>query len=391
MKALLLVALVLGKTNFCMVCHSEIRKDYRESIHYQENISCMECHGGDGSAREMKKAHGKGFKGIPERRDILPICTRCHSSPEKMRPYGLPFDQEMLYYTSIHGQKLRQGNKDVAVCTDCHGVHRILSGKDPESLVNYRNIHKTCGKCHSDSNLMKRYIVSSDVVAEYLGSIHAEKLLKEGNQRSPTCPTCHGSHGAIPHGIGHIEKVCGQCHRRTREYFLRSPHSVAWKEKGILECEGCHSNHRVTRTSHLLWRKKCMECHEKESKQYKTAWEFYALFSEAKEKIEDARGMIEELEKLGIDVEDFYGRLEEAQTYLVEAEPVSHSLSIDETKWIITKAVSITEEIQRESLKKLNIFRTRRLFLPLIWFFILLTIVIIYQMRNIIAKKYEKS
>jgi|Deesub1362B_J571_1020462.scaffolds.fasta_scaffold00032_88 hypothetical protein len=365
----------------CMVCHSEVRKEYSEGVHYKERIECISCHGGNENTLDIKKAHADGFKGIPGRRKVIKVCTYCHSSPEKMKPYGLSFDQEILYYTSEHGEAFKKGNDEVAVCTDCHGVHRILPHNDPLSLTNKMSLPLMCGKCHSDFNMMKKYGISSDVVLEYNLSIHAEEVRK-GNPHSPTCVGCHSTHGAVPPGIGDIEKVCGKCHIRTREYFLRSYHSKVWKELDYLECEGCHSNHYVEKTSHDLWKQKCIECHERESKSYKIAEEIYTLFITCENEILRAEKLTEELRKIPVDVEDFIGRIEEAKTYLIEAEPVSHSISVEEVKSFIAKSKSIAEEVQREAIRKKKLFESKRILLPIFWFLIFFTIALIIYYRR---------
>lgn len=380
MKFFLFFILIL-KTENCMVCHSEVKGKYLNSIHYRENIGCTSCHGGDEESLDVNKAHTNGFKGIPDKPQTIKICSSCHSSPEIMKPYGIPFVQEILYYTSAHGKSFKRGNKDVAVCTDCHGTHEVLPSYNTLSPVNRLNISKTCGKCHSDFNLMKKYGISSEVVLEYNLSIHAKEARK-GNRNSPVCIDCHGAHGATSSSTGSIEKVCGKCHIRTRDYFLKSYHSKVWKGLGYLECEVCHGNHLVKETNHNLWKEKCIECHSRDSKNYKLAEEIYTLFITAEMGILKAEELIEEIRKIPLDVEDFLGRLEEARTYLIEAEPVSHSLSLEEIKRLITKSISIAQEIQRETIRKKKLFDSRKILLPIFWFLIFFTIALIIYYRR---------
>lgn len=369
------------ETKGCIICHSEIRKDYSESIHYKEGIECVSCHGGNENTFDIKRAHSDGFIGIPDKKKIIKVCASCHSLPQKMKPYGLPFDQEIMYYTSEHGEAFKKGNEEVAVCTDCHGVHKILPSKAPSSLTNRINLPLMCGRCHSDFNMMRKYKISSDVVLEYNLSVHAEEM-KRGNSNSPTCEDCHGTHGAVPPGIGDIEKVCGKCHIKTREFYLKSYHSKIWKQLGYLECEGCHSNHYVKRTSHDLWKKKCAECHSPDSKNYKVAEEIYILFITAEMEIKKTSELIEILRKIPIYVEDFVSRLEEARSYLIEAEPVSHSLSIEEIKSLLTKSISISHEVQKEAIRRKKLFESGKIFLPIFWFLIFFTIALIIYFRR---------
>ncbi|MGZ5495318.1 MAG: cytochrome c3 family protein, partial [Candidatus Aminicenantales bacterium] len=50
----------------------------------------------------------------------------------------------------------------MAVCTDCHGVHGILSARMPKSTTVPWNIPQTCGRCHADKGLMEGYRIPTD-------------------------------------------------------------------------------------------------------------------------------------------------------------------------------------------------------------------------------------
>jgi len=111
--------------NQCLNCHKEIEmlpEDFNENdIHYQPGLSCSGCHGGDPtkSDAEMAKAAGTGFLGAPEKKNIPWFCGRCHGNIKIMREYQprIATDQVEQYYTSVHGQKLLQGDQNVAECT----------------------------------------------------------------------------------------------------------------------------------------------------------------------------------------------------------------------------------------------------------------------------------
>ena len=115
----------------CAVCHSDVRVQFDRGVHHREGIACTSCHGGDPAASTVAGAHGKGFRGVPKRRDIPTLCASCHADVALMRPYNLPADQMALYRTSKHGLLLARGDERVAVCTDCHGVHDIRPRSDP--------------------------------------------------------------------------------------------------------------------------------------------------------------------------------------------------------------------------------------------------------------------
>ncbi len=45
---------------------------------------------------------------------------------------------------------------------------------------------------------MKPYKIPTDQLDKYQQSVHYEMLTKRADLASPTCSSCHGSHGAAP-------------------------------------------------------------------------------------------------------------------------------------------------------------------------------------------------
>ena len=216
----------------CGVCHSDIRVEFGGGKHQSEGLGCISCHGGDPDATSVEGAHRAPFRGAVARREIPALCASCHSDIERMGPYNLPADQLALYQTSEHGKRLAGGDDKVAVCTDCHGVHDIRPATDPKSRVFASNIPATCGSCHSDMVLMRKYGKKTDPVADYKESVHGKALMAGGRDTAPDCTRCHGSHGATPPGTGNVAKVCGQCHGTVRSYFLAGAHSQGMARRG---------------------------------------------------------------------------------------------------------------------------------------------------------------
>lgn len=144
----------LASDNVCTVCHSDKQVELQGSTHAREGIKCVDCHGGDPTAQTVAGAHINNFRRSFDRKQIVELCATCHSDQAKMKPYGIPTDQFALYRTSVHGQKWAQGDARVAVCSDCHGHHRVLAADDPKSPVFRENIPQTCGKCHANAEMM---------------------------------------------------------------------------------------------------------------------------------------------------------------------------------------------------------------------------------------------
>jgi len=66
----------------------------------------------------------------------MELCGRCHE------------DAKETYLDSYHGKAYLLGSDKTAVCSQCHGGHRILPADNPESTVSHQNVVATCGKCH---------------------------------------------------------------------------------------------------------------------------------------------------------------------------------------------------------------------------------------------------
>jgi len=366
--------------DWCIVCHSEIKVDYLESIHAASRVTCVSCHGGDPTTLETEKAHALEafFRGTPKRTEIPDLCASCHSNPATMKPYGLRTDQYSEYQTSQHGKLLAQGDVNVAVCTDCHTAHRILPAWEPRSTVHPENIPNTCARCHSDQHLMEPYGIPTHQFEDFRQSVHGEALLHQGNTKAPSCATCHGTHGAAPPGVEDISKVCGTCHINERLYFDASPHKKPMDEARISECASCHSNHRIEPTDRQLFDRACTTCHSAGSKEQLVSQKIKTLLAAADESLREATQLLEHAQQQAVDVSAHRSRLIEARSYFLQALPAQHSLDIAHIEELARRAKSIADDV-RGGLHSLHgIFAIRLLGLTLVWVFLLLVVIVIY-------------
>jgi predicted CXXCH cytochrome family protein len=126
------------------------------------------------------------------------VCDRCHSGQ-----YNLTMD-------SVHAAAQAAGQRQAAVCTDCHGSHNVQQWTDPKThalLPEARlNIPFTCAKCHNA------------IYQKYQTSVHGAALTQEGNTDVPTCIDCHGVHN------------------------IGNPTTVSFRLKSPQLCAGCHTN-----------------------------------------------------------------------------------------------------------------------------------------------------
>ncbi len=330
----------------------------------------------------MKKAHSKNFKGKIKRRDIPPLCASCHSNPDIMRPFGLGIDQFIYYRSSIHGKLWQRGDTSSAVCTDCHGVHDILSPKDPLSPTSPQMVVNTCARCHSKEGLMKRYGISNKIPDDYKRSIHYKRI-SEGGTGSPTCITCHGSHGAAPPGVRQVEEICGTCHPLTAKSFDLSPHKKAFEKERLPQCTTCHGNHFIKRYNSSNFMENCGQCHDKEERAFTVGESIQALFLSTEELIKKANNSFEEALSRGIPLLDLKPRLNDAKTYMVESYPLFHSISVDTLEKTLRKARSIADDVLSEIHERESKKREKVYVLVLFWFYVLLTVGLIEAKKRI--------
>lgn len=114
-------------------------------------------------------------------------CRTCHP------------DQYRDSLDSNHARELAAGNRNAAICTDCHGAHNVTKADTPR-----QKISSTCEKCHST------------IYAEYADSVHGAALLETSNPDVATCTDCHGSHTQEDPTTAAFRlkspDVCGECH-----------------------------------------------------------------------------------------------------------------------------------------------------------------------------------
>jgi cytochrome b6 len=258
-----------GSTS-CVTCHDKIT--IAKDVHSVVGLSCHDCHGGNPAGADMQasmdpKFAKNPFRGKPKRQEIPDFCGRCHSDAAFMKQFNpaARVDQVSEYWSSRHGQLLKQGDTNVAVCIDCHSVHDIRRRSQQDSPVYKTHVAETCSRCHSDAVKMAKYGIPVDQYARWKVSVHARAVLEKGDVAAPTCNDCHGNHGATPPGVEAISFVCGRCHAREAELFRKSPKHAAWTQHNEMmngmSCASCHPDGvraKVTVT-HFS---ECITCHE---------------------------------------------------------------------------------------------------------------------------------
>jgi predicted CXXCH cytochrome family protein len=200
--------------SICQECHEEIYQHQRDSVHaaaiargIEEAATCFDCHGN----------HAIQVPNEPRER-ISQTCGQCHST----------INEE--YTQSVHGAALLgEHNPDVAVCTDCHGVHNI---PDPTTAAFRVQSPDLCADCHADQTKMAKYGISTDVFETYVADFHGttvelfEKQTPWQETNKAVCYDCHGIHNILPADDEHSQVIrqnlvttCRQCHPDATENF----------------------------------------------------------------------------------------------------------------------------------------------------------------------------
>ena len=82
--------------------------------------------------------------------------------------------------------------------------------------------------------------------------------------------------------------------------------------------------------------------------------------------------------------------MEEAKTYLTEALPAVHAVSLEPVEQLTRRAQSIAEEVEHELYSKLD-RRVAKIGLVLFWFYLLMTIAVLVIFRRRLRSETEAS
>ena len=367
------VSTPIDETSYgCLVCHADKRRAFVQGIHSEWGIRCHDCHGGNPESLEIDPAHAGEFVGAPDKLQTVEICSSCHADPDQMRQYGLPADQFAELRTSRHGQLLEAGNQDAPTCSDCHDPHTTLPSSDARSATFPTNIPATCGRCHTDAQMMEPYGLGTDQLDEFRQSTHGRAIYDDGNFASPSCIGCHGSHAALPPDVGEIANVCGRCHIDVRRALASGPHGGTTETGNILlGCTSCHTNHGTERIDSESIAETCTGCHQEGGTAVRIGERIEEGVIRAEREMESAREAIAELGLTGRQSSDARFRYRNALTEFRQIAGVQHGLDIERLTDIELKVSSITKAIESEAeVADEERWEHRLLLIPL-WFFAL--------------------
>jgi cytochrome b subunit of formate dehydrogenase len=211
----------------CATCHHQVAAEHARSIHGQEirkgNAAAPECSTCHGTAHEVQ-----GTKSATFRATVAGTCGMCHS------------DIAAEYQLSVHGKAVARGVTQAPVCTDCHGEHSILPPSNVASPVNRRNIRETCGSCHGDVRLARKFGFPPDRLLSFDASFHG-LAARSGSLTVANCASCHGVHNILPSSdpkstvyAKNLAATCGRCHPGAGQRFaIGSVHFTAARTEPV--------------------------------------------------------------------------------------------------------------------------------------------------------------
>ncbi|MBI5116072.1 cytochrome c3 family protein [Candidatus Poribacteria bacterium] len=257
----------------CFACHDDpslvnaqdvsLRVDpkaFKESVHGQKGIECVDCH-----------AALSDVKDFPHDAPVAKVdCSTCHSQEAED------------YKASIHGKGFAKNDPSVPVCSTCHGKHDIRPPEDPQSSVNPLNLVAVCIKCHADTKIVaEHHLPPLEKIKAYESSVHMKALREKGLTVSAACNDCHGAHKIMPPDDPdstanrfNIPETCAKCHQGIYQTYIESVHGQDYlkKNKDVPICTDCHGEHSIKShespdsavyATHIA--EICSKCHEDES------------------------------------------------------------------------------------------------------------------------------
>lgn len=236
-----------GENGYCAVCHSQPWRSVTlpygtvlnlyvtpdmiaSSVHGTSSpagaLGCLDCHGENAFPHNQPSpSDGRTYT-----LNAVAMCTKCHTQEAADLENGL------------HEVAIRDGNRNAAVCIDCHGAHDIQVARNQPNLV-----AGVCGECHTET------------LAEWQSSLH----LTIGPLG---CATCHSPHSQRMRVEGDGDLTCQNCHKHTNDLYVHRTHLTPESE---VSCLNCHMYRETTDgesglASHtmVMDTQPCTTCHQ---------------------------------------------------------------------------------------------------------------------------------
>ncbi|HUT10383.1 MAG TPA: hypothetical protein VMY42_07800 [Thermoguttaceae bacterium] len=104
----------LGANAACYVCHIPFVREELGRVHLEAKVSCIKCHGLSAPHANDEDIGATPPDVVFERGGIDAMCCECHEE------HDVPADQVVARFLDR-----RLPRRPPAICTDCHGTHKI--------------------------------------------------------------------------------------------------------------------------------------------------------------------------------------------------------------------------------------------------------------------------
>ncbi len=297
-----------GRTSeTCLNCHEEPTQVTMEAT---ANEDCLVCHADPDLSLTLPSGEvlslyvdEEVYAGSVHGRELL--CTACHRdfapgthpavTAENLRDHSLEAytacrqchsNEYERTLDGMHALALAGGNREAAVCTDCHGAHGVVDPEQPR-----QRISQSCAQCHSD------------IFQEYLESVHGAALFEESNPDVPVCTDCHRVHNVwgpdAPTFRTYSPRLCGSCHadetlmakyglstavfrtyvadfHGTSVQLFENDPDTRPNEAVCFDCHGAHDIRAIDDPESSVVKenllKTCRQCHPQATANFPTAW-----------------------------------------------------------------------------------------------------------------------
>ena len=244
----------------------------------QQRTECLTCHNEKSMADQA--GHSVYVDGAKQKDSVHGSldCTTCHTS---IKGYPHPEHPTAVNCATCHSDEAVgvggsvHAKASAEPCLSCHGdPHEIVPVKDPQSPVFTLNIPRTCGSCHGNPELAKKFGLSN-VYSLYMDSIHGFALTKDGLLVAATCSSCHGTHKILTHTNPesrtyrtNVPTTCGSCHAGPHQQYSAGIHGAALRAGNPRApvCSDCHTAHQISDVRLVAWKERttatCGNCHK---------------------------------------------------------------------------------------------------------------------------------
>jgi cytochrome b subunit of formate dehydrogenase len=250
---------------------------------------CAACHdsGRRGPKREAGMPPAFGAAALRASPHAEMECTSCHADLAAKKDYphaeklarvncgACHSDQQSQYDQSLHGIAAKRGDRMAPSCAQCHGSHDVLRPSNLLSATSTMGVPRLCGQCHREGSpvSLSHDIPQTNILGNYVDSIHGEGLFRRGLVVTAVCTSCHTSHFVLPHtdarssiAKANIAKTCTKCHARIESVHEKVVRGELWEKQPNLipACVDCHQPHEVRRVFYTqgMADGDCQKCHE---------------------------------------------------------------------------------------------------------------------------------